>query len=168
MKYIITFVILLFIGKAFSQDKESVKTYIVNVNIVNVENQKILSGLTIVIQGNKIAFVGKVQLPPNARVVDAGGKYLIPGMVDAHVHFFQSGGLYTRPDIIDLHNDYAYQKEIKWTHDNFEDQLRRYVQNGITTVVDVGSTNDFLKQKNEFANKSYAPQIYMAGPLLTS
>jgi len=153
---------------AFSQAKKQAKTYIINANIVDVENQKILNGLTVVIEGNRIVFVGELQAPPNANVIDAKGKYLMPGMVDAHVHFFQSGGLYTRPDIIDLRNDYAYQKEIKWSHDNFEDQLRRYIQNGITTVVDVGSANNFLKQKHDFADKSYAPQIYMAGPLLTS
>jgi len=168
MKFIITFAILLVMGKAFSQDKEPTKIYIVNANIVDVENQRILTGLTVVIEENRVAFVGQMQAPPNAKVIDATGKYLMPGMVDAHVHFFQSGGLYTRPDIIDLRNDYAYQKEIKWAHDNFEDQCRRYIQNGITTVFDVGSTNNFLKQKDDFANKSYAPQIYMAGPLLTS
>ena len=168
MKFIITFAILLAMGRAFSQDIEPAKTYIINANIIDIENQKILTGVTVVIAGNRIAFVGQMQTPPNAKVIDAAGKYLMPGMVDAHVHFFQSGGLYTRPDIIDLRNDFAYQKEIKWTHDNFEDQLRRYIQNGITTVFDVGATNNFLKQKNDFANKRYAPQIYMAGPLLTS
>jgi uncharacterized protein (TIGR02246 family) len=168
MKFILTFALLLVMGKAFSQDKESAKIYILNANIVDVENQKILTGSTVVIEGNRIAFVGQMQVPPNAKFIDATGKYLMPGMVDAHVHFFQSGGLYTRPDIIDLRSDYTYQKEIKWAHDNFGDQLRRYIQNGITTVFDVGATNNFLKQKNDFANKSYVPQIYMAGPLLTS
>ena len=33
-----------------------------------------------------------------ANEIDGKGKWVIPGMIDAHVHFFQSGNLYTRPD----------------------------------------------------------------------
>ncbi len=34
----------------------------------------------------------------------------MPGMTDAHIHFFQSGGLYTRPDVIDLRSKVPYEK----------------------------------------------------------
>jgi len=170
MKYKIAFGLLLFLltSKAFSQNQPQTETYIINASIIDVEKQRVLTGLTVVMQGNTITSISKVKLPDNATVIDANGKYLMPGMTDAHVHFFQSGGLYTRPDAIDLRKDYAYEKEIKWTHDNMEDQLRRYVQNGITTVYDLGATNNFLLQRNDFANKSYAPVIYMTGPLITS
>ena len=59
----------------------------------------------VVIQGERIVAVGprsEVNVPRGARVVDARGKCIIPGLIDAHVHFIQSGGLYTRPDIVDL------------------------------------------------------------------
>ena len=92
----------------------------------------------------------------------------MPGLTDAHVHFFQSGGLYTRPDAIDLRKDKPYDKEIEWVHNNMEDFLRRYLQCGITSVIDVGSTYNFLQQRDSFENKNYAPSIYMTGPLLTS
>src|SRR5664279_1522966 len=49
-----------------------------------------------------------------------------------------------------------------------EDFLRRYLQNGITSVIDVGCTYSFLQQRDSFANKNYSPSIYMTGPLLTS
>jgi predicted amidohydrolase YtcJ len=35
----------------------------------------------------------------------------MPGLVDAHVHFFQSGGAYTRPDVIDLRAHRSYEQE---------------------------------------------------------
>jgi len=41
-------------------------------------------------------------VPKGARVVDSKGKWVVPGLIDAHVHFFQPGNLYTRPDVADF------------------------------------------------------------------
>ena len=60
---------------------------------------------TVLIENEHISAVGnrpEIAIPKNARVFDVGGKWIVPGLIDAHVHFFQSGGLYTRPDVIDL------------------------------------------------------------------
>ena len=89
-------------------------------------------------------------------------------MVDAHVHFFQNGGLYTRPDSIDFRSEKPYNKEVELAHKTMEDKLRRYLQNGITTVIDVGATYSFLKQRKDFAAATFAPTIYMTGPLATT
>lgn len=147
------------------------QTYITNVSIADVENKKLIPGQTIVIDSNKITMVGvskKITPKPGATIIDGTGKYIIPGLVDSHVHFFQSGGLYTRPDGIDLRKYYPYEKDIEWNKQNMEDQLRRYTKAGITTVIDVGSTVNMLNQRDSFANKSYAPRIFMTGPLITS
>jgi hypothetical protein len=45
---------------------------------------------TIVIEGAQITAVGpagQVAVPPNARTVDAAGKFVIPGLIDGHVHW---------------------------------------------------------------------------------
>jgi imidazolonepropionase-like amidohydrolase len=69
----------------------------------DVEAKKLRPSQTVVVQNGIITAVGKKsKLPPGAQVIDGTGKYLVPGWVDAHVHFSQSGGLYTRPDAIDL------------------------------------------------------------------
>lgn len=153
------------INLSFSQ------TYITNVTLVDVEHQKLIQGKTVIITGNTITGIessGKSKLPAHAVTIDGKGKFLMPGLVDAHVHFFQSGGLYTRPDALDLRHHIAYGDEIKWVHNHMEDQLRRYLQAGITTVIDPGATNHFLEQKISFANKPFSPAIFMAGPLLTT
>jgi hypothetical protein len=62
-------------------------------------------GATIVIAGDRIQLAGAgitLELPQGAKVIDARGKWVIPGLVDSHVHFFQSGNLYTRPDAADF------------------------------------------------------------------
>ncbi len=147
------------------------QTYITNVTVVDVEKQKLIPGQTVIVKDDIISNIQpskNSRIAAGATVIDGTGKFLMPGLTDAHVHFFQSGGLYTRPDAIDLRKYRPYEKEIEWVHDNMEDFLRRYVQAGITTVIDVGSTYSFLQQRDSFANKNYAPAIYMTGPLLTS
>lgn len=147
------------------------QTYITNVTIIDVVKQKLIAGQTVMIKDDIIANIqlsNKIKIPANAVVIDGTGKFLMPGLTDAHVHFFQSGGLYTRPDAIDLRKYHSYEKEIDWVHNNMEDFLRRYIQNGITSVIDVGCNYNFLQQRDSFENKTYAPSIYMTGPLLTS
>src|SRR4051812_4745160 len=65
----------------------------------------VVPNTTILIRGNRIEEVGpdgKVKVPKGATRIDARGKWVIPGLIDGHVHFFQSGNLYTRPDGADF------------------------------------------------------------------
>lgn len=142
-----------------------------NAHVVDVEKKKILSGYTVLVSGDKIISVDKdkaFKLPGSTQVIDAAGKYLVPGFTDAHIHFFQSGGLHARPDAIDLRKYRPYAEEIQWVHNHMEDFLRRYLSVGITSVIDVGATNNFLRQRDSFTTKSYAPLIRITGPLLTT
>jgi imidazolonepropionase-like amidohydrolase len=163
--------LLLLFVTAFLVKQASPQIYITNVSILDVEKQQVTPGQTVVITGNTITAIAssaKITAAAGAVVIDGNGKFLMPGMTDAHVHFFQSGGLYTRPDAIDLRKYMPYEKEITWVHRNMEDLLRRYLQNGITTVIDLGATLNFLRQRDSFKNKIYAPDIYMTGPLITT
>lgn len=139
---------------------------IANTTVVDVENKKLLHSRDVYIQNGIITAVGqKIKIPAGTQVLDGSGKYLIPGFVDTHVHFFQSGGVNTRPDVVDLRKFKPYAEEIAWTHQHMENILRRYARAGITTVVDPGSTINFLLQRDTFRLKDYAPTIYMTGPL---
>src|SRR5256886_8294237 len=63
------------------------------------------SDSTVIIAGNRIRAVGPAattSVPRGTRVIDGHGRWVIPGLIDSHVHFFQSGNLYTRPDAADL------------------------------------------------------------------
>ncbi len=147
------------------------QTYITNVNIADVEKQKITPNQTIIITNDiitKIQSSRYVRIPKNAIVIDGTDKYIFPGLTDSHIHFFQNGGLYTRPDAIDFRKEQPYEKEIDYAHENMENVLHRYLQNGITNVIDVGASYSFLKQRDEFKNKPDVPSIYMTGPLLTT
>ncbi len=142
-----------------------------NVRVVDVEKNKLLDGYSVLVDAGRIIAVEKdrqYKLAPGTQVIDGAGKYLVPGFSDAHVHFFQSGGIYARPDAIELRKYRPYAKEVKWVHEHMEDMLRLYTKAGITSVIDVGATMNFLAQRDSFRNKSYSPQITMTGPLLTT
>ena len=125
-----------------------------NTSIVDVENKKILPQQNVLIQNGIITDISKnIKAPSGTTVVHGSGKWLMPGLVDAHVHFSQSGGIYTRPDAIDLRRNRRYEDEVRWTHQNMEGLLRRYARAGITSVVDVGSTVNFLTQRDSFRSK---------------
>jgi imidazolonepropionase-like amidohydrolase len=146
------------------------QTYITNITLADVEKQKLVPNQTVIFNNDLITKIqsSKIKIPKNATVIDGTGKYLFPGLTDAHIHFFQNGGLYTRPDVIDLRNQIPFAKQIELAHQTMEDKLKRYLQNGITNVIDVGATYSYLKQRELFKNADYAPNIYMTGPLLTT
>jgi imidazolonepropionase-like amidohydrolase len=147
------------------------QTYIKNVSVIDVEKGKLVPEQTVIITGSIISDIRsskKIKIPANATVIEGKGKFLMPGLTDAHIHFFQSGGVYTRPDGLDLRKYEPYDQEIAWGHEHMEEFLKRYTRAGITTVIDPGATFNYLQQRDTFKNKSYAPAIYMAGPLITT
>jgi len=64
-----------------------------NATILTVSNGTIEGG-TVVIRNGKIAAVGRdVQVPAGVRVIDGTGKYVMPGIIDAHSHTAMDAGL---------------------------------------------------------------------------
>jgi len=125
----------------------------------------------ILVKGDRITAVGnrdEVPIPSEAQVFDASGKWIVPGLIDAHIHFFQSGGLYTRPDVIDLRNVRPYAEEIAWIRQRIPATLARYLASGVTSVMDVGGPF-WTFDVRELANRTKtAPRVAVAGPLVAT
>jgi imidazolonepropionase-like amidohydrolase len=125
----------------------------------------------IVIQDGRIRDIGSrgnIRSGPGITILDARGKFAIPGLIDAHVHFDQSAGLFARPDAIDLRAIRPYAEEITWTRQRLNDTLMRYIRAGITSVVDMGGpmwSLDFRDSSNEAAAGS---RVAAAGPLIST
>lgn len=69
--------------------KEKADLVIRNACLVNVYSNEIIPGSTVAVKGEKIAFVGvdgKHTIGPKTNVIDAAGKVVIPGLIDAHTH----------------------------------------------------------------------------------
>lgn len=68
-------------------------TLIRNATILTITNGTIDNG-SVLIRGTKIAAVGKdIAAPPNARVIDATGRFVLPGIIDSHSHTAIEGGV---------------------------------------------------------------------------
>src|SRR5438477_875771 len=147
-------------------------TIITNGTLINPGTGKVTENAAITIQGDHISAIGQAsatEIPKKGdRVIDARGKFILPGYIDTHVHFFQSGDIYTRPDAVDLTSVRSYKDEHEWIERNRRDTLARYIRCGITSVVDVGGPMwNFAMRK--FANSvEKAPRVAVAGPLISS
>jgi imidazolonepropionase-like amidohydrolase len=167
MRHLFYFVLCFgsFVGSA-----QNSYTVISNTNVIDVRTGAVLKDASILIKDNIIQEVSptkKIKLPAGATVVDGTGKFVIPGMTDAHIHFFQSGGLYTRPDAFNFTNVVPYEKEREFTFNNTEDYLRRYLRMGITTVADVGGPMSNFTIRDSVIKKFVSPTVLVTGPLFS-
>ncbi|MBV9182270.1 MAG: amidohydrolase family protein [Acidobacteria bacterium] len=61
--------------------------------LLDIENGQLLSPGEVLVKGDRIIAAGKsVSHPAGAEVVDLGGRTLLPGLIDAHVHLFLHPG----------------------------------------------------------------------------
>jgi imidazolonepropionase-like amidohydrolase len=125
---------------------------------------------TIVIRGNRIASIGPAAttaVPAGARVIDARGKWVIPGLVDSHVHFFQSGNLYTRPDAADFNAVVPYAQEVARNRARLPETFRVWLASGVTSVADVGGPFWNYEVREAARRSDRAPRVAATGPLIS-
>lgn len=116
-----------------------------NVTIVDVEAGGVLPGQTVVIDGSRITWTGpaaEARIPAGARVVDATGRYVIPGLWDMHVHAAREG-----------------RARHFWP---------LFAAHGVTGVREMGSYLDTLQAWRAEARRpgSGAPRIVWSSPML--
>jgi len=74
---------------------------IVNGSVVNVYSGEVLAGDTVLIKGDKVAYVGsndRQSIGSNTQIIDAAGKTIIPGLIDGHTHILN--GLYSISEVL--------------------------------------------------------------------
>jgi imidazolonepropionase-like amidohydrolase len=168
MKLKIVFVLAL---SLFAGTANAEKIALVNGTLINPGSSQIIQNATIIIDGDRIAATGDaktVNAPKGARVVDCKGKFILPGYIDTHVHFFQSGDLFTRPDGADLNSVRPYRDEVAWVKSHLNDVFARYLRSGITSVVDVGGPFWNFQVRKTANATAKAPRVAVAGPLISS
>ncbi len=110
-----------------------------DVTILPMTGDGPLAASQVVVQDDKIVRVSTsdAELPPDARVIEGSGKFLMPGLADMHVHY--------------------------WS--NNEGPL--YLANSVTTVRNMwGSSTSFVLDARAKSGSDAAPHIYTPGPLM--
>ncbi len=118
---------------------------------------------TVIIDGNRITRVGPAKSTP----VPKGGKWVVPGLIDAHVHFFQSGNLYTRPDVADFNAVTSYAKETERNKARLPATFKVWLASGVTSVVDIGGPFWNFDMRDAALKTDAAPRVAVAGPLIS-
>ncbi len=121
----------------------------VNVNVIPMDSERVLADQTVIVRNGVIETIGnskQVIVPDSALVVDGRGKYLMPGLVDMHIHI------------------------------EYEDDMLLLVANGVTSIRNMwGNTDkklqfgmpDQLKLRQQIKQgKLLGPTIYTAGPIV--
>ncbi len=123
-------------GKAQTADliaspTKPAKVIITNASVLAPSGTEFLTGHDVVLENETITFIG-----PNADrtgtpvIINADGQYLIPGLVDSHVHFWRS-----------------------------ENDLLLYIANGVTLVREMHGTDLHLKWRSEINAGRLGPDL---------
>jgi imidazolonepropionase-like amidohydrolase len=147
------------------------KIALVNGTVIEPGTAKVVPNAIVLIEGDHISAVGDQATAistKDARVIDCKGKYILPGYIDTHVHFFQSGDIFTRPDAVDLTGVRSYKDEHAWIESNLRDTFARHLRSGITSVVDVGGPMWNFSVRKLAGSVEKAPRVAVAGPLISS
>jgi imidazolonepropionase-like amidohydrolase len=119
------------------------------VTVIDVESGRTSPGLSVLIEGNRITGLDRrsaLRIPSGARVVEATGEFLIPGLWDMHVHTAFGDWFPGARDIA----------------------LPLFVANGITGVRDMGGELDVLLEWRKAIGEGslVGPRMVICGPML--
>jgi imidazolonepropionase-like amidohydrolase len=66
-----------------------------NANVVNVTDGSVERGVTVMLRGGRIESVGRSAAPAGVKTIDVRERYVVPGLIDAHVHIGNNRALRT-------------------------------------------------------------------------
>lgn len=147
------------------------KIVLVNGTVIDPGTSMVTPNAVVIVEGDHISAVGDQAAAistKDARIIDCKGRFILPGYIDTHVHFFQSGDIFTRPDAVDLTSVRPYKEEHAWIERNLRDTFGRYLRCGITSVVDIGGPMWNFRLRKLAKSVEKAPRIAVAGPLISS
>jgi imidazolonepropionase-like amidohydrolase len=107
-----------------------------------------------VVEAGRIQWIGplaKLRAPATAEVIEAAGKYIMPGIINLHGHL---------GNVIDLKQDASY-----FTRENVASNLHTYAMYGVTTLLSLGSDQDliFAMREDQRGGRPHTTRIFTAG-----
>ena len=113
-----------------------------HVNVIPMDREQVLRDQIVIVKDGKIAKVANFSvtiIPSDARKIDASGKYLIPGLTDAHVHLQTTT------------------------------EFPVFLANGVTSVFNLDGHPAHLEWRKQIAaGNMQGPTIYSTGPIFVS
>ncbi len=126
-----------------NQDSGQIDLAIHNVTVIDARTG-VRKNRNVYVRGDKVIGIeqfGSGLMPKSRRAIDGQGKFLIPGLWDAHVHL-------------------SFDESIA------SSMFRLFIANGVTSARDTGGQLDLVLAAREASKVELAPSVYIAGPLL--
>lgn len=131
-----------------------------DVVMIDGTGQPAKAGVSILIEGERISRIseGAIAVAEGTQRIDGNGRYLIPGMMDLHIHL--RGGTEVTPEGL---------REISTDRSTGIRTLHGYLYAGVTSVYDAGNIPDFTLglREDERAGKIASPRIFATGGIVT-
>ena len=123
-------------------------TAFVHVNLIPMDRERVIPDQTVIVKDGLIVAIGPADattLPRNTQSIEGEGQYLMPGLVDMHVHIFNAMDKgETDPLLLPL-----------------------FLANGVTTVRNMPGSPEVLELRERIARGDLlGPRIYTTGPIL--
>src|SRR5258708_37996502 len=125
-----------------------------NFTLIDGTGRAPVSQAAMIVDNGRIAWVGpaaELKAPPGAETSDLTGKFVMPGIIDLHVHLAAT---------LDLTQDAKNQ-----TRQSFEKYLKTFASYGVTTVLSMGTDPDlvFKIRDEQRVGRPSMTRIYTAG-----
>ncbi len=138
------------IGLTAKADKPAGMVAFTNARIITMKGDEVIENGTIVVEGNLIRAVGRsgeVTVPSGAKVIDATGKTIMPGFIDAHAHgnHFRTG--------ITPQKHWPYYANLAY---------------GVTTMHDPSANSEMVHAQSELVRTGQlvGPRVFSTGTIL--
>ncbi len=131
-----------------------------NVTLIDGTGRPPVAGASVLIEEDRIRLISRdsISAPENTRRIDGAGKFLMPGLMDMHIHL--QGSIEVTPEgLSNVRKDKS--KGIRALHS--------YLYAGVTSVFDAGNVPDYiLELRDEERNgKLVSPRIFATGGIVT-
>ncbi|MGI9523528.1 MAG: amidohydrolase family protein [Hyphomicrobiaceae bacterium] len=146
------------LADAFAAEEAQSQILFTNCNIFDGRSDKLTLNHRVLVEGNLIKTIGDapIKVRKGSAVVDCGGRTLMPGLIDNHVHLVLPGPTIPAMDANKTWEDLAIHGVA---------QAEMYLMQGFTTVRDAGGANGGL-QRAVNAGTIKGPRIYPSGAFI--
>ena len=142
------------IATAQAQTAEVKRVLFQNASVFDGKNEQLAEGVSVLVEGNEISRIAKsIPAPAGATVINANGRVLMPGLIDAHWHV-----MFPEPTMPELMNS-----DVSWLTLVGARGARDTLMRGFTTVRDVGGSPFAIKKAIDRGMLD-GPRIYPSGP----
>ncbi len=135
-----------------------------NVTVIDGTGRAPQPGQSVLIQGDRIAAIRDhaITAPKGATVIEGRGKFLMPGLIDTHIHL--EGGR-----VGNSSNGTGMERPLAMDFDTGRKMLHGFLYHGVTSVQDMANHDKFIfaMRDQQRSGQLVSPRIFAVGNLLT-